>query len=295
MTSKRSSRLLLIALAALLLLAAAPGQAQTASKFDLRVKGGYGWSQVGDWNAFITHWFGYNRDYALAANWLFSGQMEEVHLGPELSLEALIPIGSGLKLGIEAGYLGVQKDGTGNWYTVSNQAGTGSVKRSEWTDIKAFPVRLTGYFTLPLGSSARIMAGAGAGLYYVKFNGQSHFDYENETWFRRETDTNALGYGFHGSLGLEIDLGKSFGIVLEALGRYAKISGFKGTLTWADNDEILGSEEGSLYYYEQEQLIWNTWVYLETTQPTGNNYRNVRKAVIDLTGATARAGLVFRF
>ena len=69
-----------------------------------------------------------------------------------------------------------------------------------------------------------------------------------------------------------------------------QISDFLG-----ENDQ---EEIGTLYYFEehiQDFDIWQAKNQIKAAAPSGENYRSVQKASIDLSGLSIRIGLVIKF
>ena len=125
-------------------------------------------------------------------------------------------------------------------------------------------------------------------------------DFQFGRSFQTLTDTNSIlqkvkarDWGLEGGIGLEIRMNQRLAFILEAQGRYAKISGFEG------NEEIykvLGGpvfttvENGTLLYVEGEKHP--RLGIFPGGPPAGVT---TKQAVLDLTGVSLQAGLNFKF
>jgi opacity protein-like surface antigen len=260
-----------------------PAQAQV--KLGFRVTGGVAYIGGGDINAGLQG----NSDFF---NDLFSpvynltGGYSRFHWGMDISAEIQIKFSPNFSLALGSGYIIATKSSQLNipYDTTSYY--------EKWAPgVSAIPITLTFYYYLPVGNSARIFIDAGAGYYFGKYTDKRHIVFLGEadaTWDM----SGGNGPGFHGGVGLEIDLASNIGLVVEVRGRYASLSGFNGT-------EKIGSvtSSGDLYYYEGNILgvgIYPT-IEVDTEMPSGTGVSNARKAKLDLSGFCAVAGFVFRF
>ena len=95
------------------------------------------------------------------------------------------------------------------------------------------------------------------------------------------------GIGFHGAVGFELKLVSHFAFILEGQGRYVKIGSFEG--------KKLNFIEGTLNYYESQ--FGGKWYpkvdVIDGLTPIG--IRNLRKAKVDFSGFTLRAGIKITF
>ena len=158
--------------------------------------------------------------------------------------------------------------------------------------INAFSIKLGLFYSLPVSPWLAVCLNGGPALFLVKYN------YNRNVVIPGVADdfyqqARAHSIGFRGGLGLEIHLNQRAAVLLEAQGRYARITDFEGSEKlshevsgWPTIREV----QGSLYYVEGEK-------YAELAiLPDGvANGHNGRKAVLDLTGISLLAGLRFRF
>jgi hypothetical protein len=158
--------------------------------------------------------------------------------------------------------------------------------------INAFSVKLGLFYSLPVAPWLTVCLNGGPALFLVKYN------YNRNVVIPGAADdfyqqASAQRIGFRGGLGLEIHLNKRAAVLLEAQGRYARITDFEGSEKFSH--EVSGwptirEEQGFLYYVEGER-----YAELAILSDENANGQNARKAVLDFTGISLLAGLRFRF
>jgi len=156
----------------------------------------------------------------------------------------------------------------------------------------AFSVRLGLFYSLPVSRWLTVRLNGGPALYFVKY------DFNRNVMISEFADdfyqqAKAKGLGFRGGLGLDIHLNERVAFLIEAQGRYAKISGFDGSEKFSH--EVSGwpttrETAGTLFYVEGEKYPGLTFL-----SDGASGGQNVRKAVLDLSGISLLAGLSFRF
>jgi len=152
-------------------------------------------------------------------------------------------------------------------------------------------VRLGLFYTLPLSRFLAVCFNAGPAYYFA------HFQFGRS--FQTSTDTDSIlqnvkarDWGLEGGIGLEIRMNQRLAFILEAQGRYAKISGFEGK---EEIYKVIGGpvfsteEKGTLFYVEGEKYP-RLDIFACGTQAGG-----YREAILDLTGVSLQAGLNFKF
>lgn len=158
--------------------------------------------------------------------------------------------------------------------------------------VSAYPVFASAYLFFPIGSKLNIYLRGGAGYIYAKFVGREGLKKEKETnYFYTLFETaSARRPGYIGGLGLSFDLDPVFGFFAEASLRSGKVTGFTGE----DNLE----QPGRLYTYEEHITdidYWQAKIHVLPEAPTGDNFRQVKDASIDLGGYSVRLGVVLKF
>jgi len=176
-----------------------------------------------------------------------------------------------------------------------------------WDDfLRATPLfeirslRLGAFYTFPLSSIVAISLNGGPALYFAeyKFNmGITSHELEMAYYnlflkdFYQEAKARRLG--FEGGIGLEFSANPFTVFFLEAVGRYGKISGFKGretTLFFQKGELQTSAEEGDLYFV---QTAKSPVLDIIPGEPSGA--LNARKATFNVSGVSFCAGLKLRF
>jgi hypothetical protein len=127
------------------------------------------------------------------------------------------------------------------------------------------------------------------GLFY-RYGGNVTTPYSASSLTHR---TDARQLGIHGGLGLEIRMNRRLAFIIEALGRYAKISGFKGkeeTYEWSGYSSSTVEEHGTLFFIEGEG-----YPRLDIPPAGASGDQGAREAVLNFSGFSLRAGLNFKF
>jgi len=159
--------------------------------------------------------------------------------------------------------------------------------------VTAYPIRLGVFFNFPLHRLVNLTLNSGAALYITKYSFTRPTNWNQLDLINHKA--NAIGIGFHGGVGFEVNFHPRAAFILECQGRYAKISGFKGksnikksVLPPLQFDNI--EENGTLYYLEENG---HPFLAFFEQEPTG--YETVRKATLDLSGFIFQAGIKVKF
>ncbi len=159
-------------------------------------------------------------------------------------------------------------------------------------EIKVISIRLGLFYLIPINRLLALSVSAGPEYHiaYFKYGGSLTTPFYAGSLVQR-ADTQKLG--LHGGLALEIRMNRRLAFCLEALGRYAKISGFEGkeaAYEWSGGGSFTVQDEGTLYYTEEDG-----YPHLDIPLAGAPGGQNARKAVFDFSGVSLRAGLNFKF
>jgi len=285
---------------AVLLGLAAVGSAQTladpapgAPRFSIRLGGGAAYATLGDLGLGIAGQESYLRDEYGELD----GSYETPKLGSSFGGELLYALSPRFSLGLGAGYARHAKASQ-----VTYAIGFIDVRERINPRLTLIPLELNLHMAIPLGRSFAFDLFAGPGYYWASF------DYE----FRMDLDLLGMsGYdvytfksrrgtvGFQAGLGFEVALGSRLALVLNAVGRYARLSDFQGDWTeegggdfWEYSDS--GDGDAMWYYgwtYEDKKY---DQVAFQAEKPFGSLVSDVRPARIDLTGIAVFLSLKIR-
>lgn len=174
-------------------------------------------------------------------------------------------------------------------------------------------VKFTLYYCPFKRSTVRAYVNAGVGLYPAKIRIERQFFI---TFISAETgltlmETDAqpeYPLGFHGGLGLELDIAKGLSLIIEGQARGINFANFRGrtqvsTWEWTATGDLSRTSyhmsAGGLYYYTQEDAHLGAryaWLQAFNVAPTvGSGFpADVRRAKLDLSRYAVRAGLRIR-
>lgn len=158
--------------------------------------------------------------------------------------------------------------------------------------IWALPLRLfLSYYPLP-----RLYFKAGVEYYFAKC--AYFYRYETEdSWQEWQGEAKARDFGFMGGVGFEWRLASPISFVVEAIGRYASITGFTGTDNYKDSDGLESSQEGHLYFYQKLRIIGEKgYPHLRIHGKKPSAYvSDVKDAQLSFSGISLKFGLKIRF
>lgn len=261
---------------------------QAQQRFNLRLLGGMGIFSPKDINRGIEGW----NDF-LADLWevFQEGEVKPINLGYEFGGDLVISLTPNIGIGIGAGYIQGVKTSDQTFSSDYGVEGTITNKPK----IRAIPIKVSLFYTLPLSNSVNVVLNGGGGIYFAKYLYNFRID-ANGFWMEGDHDTSSTGFGFHGGIGFEFNLAPNIAFLFEGQGRYAKIDGFKGESMYSETDITPIKEEGILYYVEGSSM-GKTYriVYIYEEKPSGEGINNVREAKVDFSGFALMAGIRIKF
>jgi len=274
-----------------------------------------------------------------AADWLEPNHTstfdwKKLSIVPDFRFEAILRLGESFGLGLGTAYLAFDTNGaysldhyeSASYPTFSSEY-TFSYDYAQGFKLTAIPIFLNFYYFFPMDGT-RVYVFGGPGVYFGSLTHDETMAFEsalNEdfffTWdFAYTTESNenlvekmkCTAFGFQGGFGLEIPLSPVFSFGIEAYGRYANFSNWKGDWTWTrtskyeEYSELLGwwksvtgnfSDSGSGILYFDEKKWWHNDRYygeafINDSAPSGSSVRNVREAGINLNSVGILASIL---
>jgi hypothetical protein len=224
------------------------------------------------------------------------GKYKPLHMGMGLGAEFVVSLDPHFGLGLGAGFFRASRQNEIGleWLNIS-------VKQAYKPSLRVIPLTLNLHYYVPLRRALRLDVFAGAGYYMTHFDHDStletdFFSYEQTQEFR----SKAKPFGFQGGMGLELRLSSHFAFVVQAEGRYVRITSLKGDLA-EDESWFLGKrhneeKDAYLWYLERNDSghIYSL-VSFAKNQPSSAEVTNVRKGELNLSGVTGTAGLKIMF
>lgn len=269
------------------------------SRLAFKLTGGLAHLLGGDASANRTAYSAYWRDRAQqqGSGVEIEGGTQSIHSGMNFDADVIYYLSSRLGVGIGVSYILANKGKDQSRMVIRWPGEMRTDSRGD--KFSAVPIKLGVFFSLLQSHKLNLFLNAGAGYYLA--NWKESEDYESESqgasyWKKYETKMHSGGIGFHGGLGLEYRLFKNLFFVVEAFGRYARISGFEGEYNEKSSEGVDVTDKGKLYYYEwKDNQKSYPWIELLDRDPSEINFSspiyNARDAVIDFSGFSLRAGI----
>lgn len=259
-------------------------------KFELKLSGGISHLSRTDSEDTADYWSHLSKISTEAAGGAFTREKNNLDWGWEFSGEIVLNLSSRFALSGGAGYI------TGKYSSTSgttNQEGAASSTSENDQTVRAVPVTFGICTYLPVSSKSRFYISAGVGYYFASFSFSNYREDDIPYWIDINFTGSGGDIGVHGGIGFEYALSKNIAIVIEGFGRYAKISGFKGTRDREDSNNWSDSSDATHYHYEHYAWTeeWLARTGFSTEPPSGEDVRNVRDFEIDFSGYTIRVGL----
>jgi len=215
------------------------------------------------------------------------GQVKPAHLSYILGGEITLALSSHFSLGIGADFFLGEKESL-----VEFREDPSSETFTAHPKMQAVPLRLAiSYYPVP-----NFYAKFGIEYYLAKC--AYYYRFEREvSWEEWRGEATAKDFGILGGLGLELNLSSSFSFIIEATGRYARISGFKGRDRSRDSTGTDHIEEGTLYFYRAETSGGDSYplLFIRENIPAETSVFNPREAIIDFSGFSLKAGIKIKF
>lgn len=287
---------------AILLFLVSSGFSQQSS---ITVSGGIGYATGGDLNKTIKGVSDYRLDIGGA-----SGELKPVNLGMNFNIEFMYHFNPNFGLGLGVGYFRGSKASGPSSYNynieISGDLISASDSYSITPTISAIPITLNLHYFLPVGPKLNFDLYAGGGYYITMLDFRSTefasiTNLDSPLSVTEDFTFNATkgGPGLQAGIGFEFEVAPKVAIVLNAFGRYASVSGFKGKYTFKDRGDVTSDESGSDYTFWSYDEKINSKVYTQydfySEKTSWPDISNVKEATIDLTGFGATLGIRFKF
>lgn len=264
-----------------------PAEAQ--SKLGFKLTGGFGYFDGGEMNKGLQGWSDIWKEYFNLIGISTSGGYEPFHQSMDLNIEFIFPIARRFFIGIGSGYLQTSK---ASELLIKAE---GTTYKNTWSPkINAIAFNINCYYYLIDGNKVKVSLYTGAGYYLGKYE-----DNQQGVFFgdiKDEYKMSTKGFGVNGGIGFELVLFPPVSFLIEARGRYTKLSSFEGDLksSWLSSSS---TTTGKLWYYEVNAFGIGTFpvIALEETKPEGVDIFNVHEAKVNFNSFSIGIGLILRF
>jgi hypothetical protein len=254
----------------------------------VRILGELNYFSAGDIDKGSVGLYDSKTDFLSSAGYILDKRPESIQPGFALSGDVIYYFKPQIGIGLGAGY--IWASGT-NLVIVSGQNILVEEKIGFTPKIKTMPVRLGLFFTIPIHRKLSISFNGGPSLYLVNYSYELASTWDDMNNIHQNANTS--GIGFHGGIGVEVNLNQRVSFFVEGQGRYAKISNFKGEEKERETigmRYVYSEENGFLYYLEDEKY---SYLAIRGEEPSG--FKTVRKATFDFSGFYLQTGLIIKF
>ncbi|MBN1273604.1 MAG: hypothetical protein JXB26_15160 [Candidatus Aminicenantes bacterium] len=270
-----------------------PSYSRSGPTFGLRIKGGGTYLFKNDVNEAIE---AVSQFWEALPGTTVYGHFKGVQMGIDASAELFFNFTPSFGFGFGCGLISAGKESTiastwESWWGPPNE-----YEDTYHPKFKTIPLFFNLYFGIP-GPSVNIVFHAGAGYYMGQFDWKySYIDtddpdvYYEETWSAKKN-----AFGFQAGLDIELKLARSFAFIIGLEGRFVKFSNLSGDFSWLDVSswwEDSGTAPNLTLWYCEYDTGVGTFpeIFFSDTKPSGPGYQNVREAVINLNGISAKVG-----
>ena len=218
------------------------------------------------------------------------GEVKDLHYGISFEGEFLFSLSSRLSIGLGTGYIYAEATEEKTGLTIEREEDT--LFSVHPTKINAFPLNFCGYYFFPLRSQLKLYIKGGAGLLWVKYIERIGIWIKPADRFIQISyqEATTQGTSFFSGLGLNYEAYPDIHFFIEAEAKLTKISKFQ--------NKVQEGEEMTLFFYEQYESdlqFWQAKNILHEEKPSGDDFRNVEEAVVDLSGFSVKIGITLKF
>lgn len=210
-----------------------------------------------------------------------------LHLGSAAEIELAYRISPRLAIGLGAGYLHAAN---GDEMTFADELDTRTV--STKPSVSGGSVKATARFYPGAGLYLR----GALGLYSVKAGYLYRIEGDG-AWTESRGSATATSLGAEAAFGGEWPVGKRTAFFAEAGLRMAGVDELTGENTDSSSADVKVIETGTLYFFGRMASDGNDYplVAVRASAPAGTDYVGTRRAEINLSGMSIRAGFRYRF
>ncbi len=256
----------------------------------VRLGGGYALLSGGDFGTGIQGMYDWGSHKVVSAGYtLLESNYRPLSSGYELGGDIVYYFAGRLGIGAGGSWARVNKTNT-LFYRLGTDPHDFGMTTVPQIDILSF--RLGLFYSLPLNRLLTLCLNAGPAYFSADYVYSGNLLMQAYQYAFTQT-AKGKTWGIQGGVGLEIRMNVRLSFILEAQGRYAKISGFEGR---EQLYEVLGGpinaydRAGTLYYLEEEG-----YPRLGVFPDAPTEGFNTREAVFDFSSVTFRGGLNFKF
>jgi len=274
-------------------------------RFSIKISSGLSYLTVGDINTFLDDANERHIGQAQYFDGSRHGELKKIGQGLNSEIELTFDITSRLGIYLGAGHVYGRRESSSGFEVLRPGFFQVNFTFAPEISICTIALKLGSYYIIPFNLKARLFINSGIGYYISK----TIFHWKQiEIWTREdgsqaadfremvEWDLSSKGIGFQGGIGFEYNITNNLALVIEAQTRYARINKLKG-VEMEVGSGLAGSFHGAVYYGEEKDLItdkYYSFLGFYEEKPDNPNYKNVRDAVLDLSGFFLKIGIRIR-
>jgi len=262
--------------------------------FSLKLSGGLSVINPTNINQILKNWEKWYKGYC-EQNSKFSfieGEITSLKKAIDLEGELLFTFHPRIAVSIGAGLIFSELNPEKIHITIKNITTNNNRDNTYPQKVTAFPIILSGYYLHPLSSKIKLYAKGSTGLIWAKYvgrkaNKESSQDNYNYIFYQNAKTKGPL---LAGSLGLMVETNPGINFFFEGSFRKANLDSFK------EKDEL--GTHGTLYFFEEYSTsaeLWYSKFQIMEQEPSGENYRSVKTAEINLSGFSVKLGIIINF
>jgi hypothetical protein len=281
-------------------------------RFSIKMTSGLSYLTVGDINTFLQSVNEEHTDIAQYYNGLKKGELKKIRFGSGSEVELTFDITPRFRIGLGTGYIYDKRESSSGFEIEAEVIPPDlyyvDVTFSPRVSISAIPIKFGAYYIFPLGSNKRLFINGGIDYYFTKtrfYWKQIEVLTRTRDGFKAldgrewaEWDLISKGIGFHGGIGFEYDFAKNFALIIETQGTFAKLNKLKGDEIYVGYRYSEQNYYGYVFYFERGSIIGKFYPELgffkEKPDYPYPDYRNIRDALLDLSGYFLRIGIKIR-
>ena len=281
----------------IILLLVRPVYAQDSyQKFSLKLAGGFGNATGGDMEAMKDGLNETFADMAAFGGFTVTDELKSLNWGPEFEGELIFYFTRNFGVSLGVGSIRRKSDSTG-----AIELGALTSLSLSWApEYSAVPIKLSGYYFIPVGEKMNMFVKAGVAYYIAKIKYEIQVEEKllEDTYLEQQTgEAKDNGFGLHGGLGVEYRIATNFDLFVEGTGRYVNLKDWdvENNYTSPSGNHY---DTGKFWYAEEYNEMTDKYyatMQIEEEMHEVQGSRNVRKAEISFSGITFRMGVKIRF
>ncbi len=262
------------------------------TEFSLKLTGGISFLNPADTNQTLQDWTAwYRRESERRRQWVFlEGEAPSLKKGFDFGGELLLSFSPHIAISLGTGYC---------YGNIEPEKTELTIQKSEMVHQHIHPVKfstipliISGYYMFDVIKNIKFFVRNGVGIAFAKLIERDGSKKTTAASFSYSLvqNTSAQSLVLSGGIGIMYHTETGLSFFAEGSLRKMKINHFQG-----DND---AGEKGTLYFFEEYDPnldLWQAKSLILSQNPEGENIRNAREAVLNLSGWILKTGIIIKF